>query len=209
MFEGRVGRGELLVSGFNLPHLTNDPAAQQLLASLYAYVGSTNFKPATSLDLSLLENLFAPKFANRLQELGAKIHADSQASGEYGAEQTIDGDPLTMWHTPWDEPAPNFPHELVLDLTRPVKLAGITCLPRQDHNQNGWIKDFALFVSADGRNWGKAVAAGTFERNAELHAVKFAKPVETRYLKLVANSSFDPSKPYASLAELDIIPVKK
>jgi hypothetical protein len=207
MFEGRAGNGRLLVCGFDLPHLKNDPAAQQLLASLYAYVGSAKFQPATPLDISRLENLFAPKFTNKLQALGAKVHADSQAP-DHDAELAMDGDPLTMWHTPWDEPAPGFPHELVLDLTRPVGVAGITCLPRQDNNQNGWIKDFAVFTSADGRNWGAPVAAGSFERSAKLQTVKFARPVETRYLKLVANNSHDPSKPYASLAELNIIPAE-
>ena len=207
MFEGRVGNGRLLVCGFDLPHLKNEPAAQQLLASLFAYVGSKKFKPATQLDAGFLENLFAHKSANQLQALGAKIHADCQEP-DYGAEQAIDGDPQTMWHTPWDEPAPNFPHELVLDLIRPVKLTGITCLPRQDGNQNGWIKDYAVFASNDGKDWGAPIAAGSFARNDNLQPVKFAQPMETRYLKLMAKSSFDPSKSFASLAELDIMPAK-
>ena len=58
VFEGRVGEGQLLVCGFNLPGLTNAPAAQQLLASLYAYVGSPKFKPATPLSGETLEKLF-------------------------------------------------------------------------------------------------------------------------------------------------------
>jgi hypothetical protein len=41
-----------------------------------------------------------------------------------------------------------------------------------------------------------------------LHTVKFAQLVEARFLKLVAKSSFNPSAPYASLAELNIIPEK-
>ena len=207
IFEGRVGNGQLLVCGFDLPHLTNAPAAQQFLSSLYAYVGSAKFKPATPLDMGLLENFFMPKFTNKFQALGAKIHADSEAA-EHAAELAMDGDPLTMWHTPWDEPAPDFPHELVLELPRSVKFAGITCLPRQDNNHNGWIKDYAVFASADGRNWGTPVAAGAFKRSAQLQTVKFAQTVEARYLKLVAKSSHDPTAPFASLAELDLIPAE-
>src|SRR5476649_1753143 len=79
VFEGRVGGGQLLVCGFELPAMTKDPAARQLLASLYEYVGSAAFKPAQALGADLLEKLFVPKFANNLQELGAKIRADSQA----------------------------------------------------------------------------------------------------------------------------------
>jgi hypothetical protein len=207
VFEGRVGRGQLLVCGFDLPDSTNDPAARQLLAGLYDYAGSTAFNPAQALGADLLEKLFAPKLA-KLQALGAKVRADCQASEEYGADRAIDGDPDTMWHTPWSEPAPKFPHELIIELAQPVKLAGITCLPRQDDNSNGWIKDYAVYTSADGKNWGAPVAQGAFPYGAEWHTVKFAQPVEARFLRFVANSSFDSSKPYASLAELDIIPAE-
>jgi hypothetical protein len=204
VFEGRAGSGQLLVCGFDLPNMTNDPAARQLLSSLYSYVGSAAFKPTPELGVELLEKLFVPKFANKLQELGGKIRADSHAP-DYGPEQAIDGDPNTMWHTPWDEPAPRFPHELVIELANPAKLAGLTCLPRQDDNRNGWIKEYAVYTSADGKNWGKPVAKGAFKPNAELQAVKFGMPVEAQYLRFVAVSSFDSSQPYASLAELDVI----
>ena len=114
-----------------------------------------------------------------------------------------------MWHTPWEGTAPNFPHELVVELPQPATLAGIQCLPRQDGNQNGWIKDFAVFTSDDGQSWGAAAAQGAFPQDAQWHTVTFATPVKARYLKLVANSSFDPAKPYASLAELDVVPADK
>ena len=41
-----------------------------------------------------------------------------------------------------------------------------------------------MFTSADGQNWGEPVATGAFKRNAELHAVKFAKPVEAPLLEI-------------------------
>ncbi|MCX6894431.1 MAG: discoidin domain-containing protein, partial [Verrucomicrobia bacterium] len=171
IFEGRVGRGQLLVCGFNLPGLTNEPAARQLSASLNAYVGSAKFKPAQKLGVDFLEELFVPKFSNKLQALGAEIRADSQRA-EYEAEQAIDGNPNTMWHTPWDEGARKFPHWLTFDLPQPVKLAGVTCLPRQDGIQNGYIKDYAVFISADGKDWGEPVATGVFKKSAELQTVK-------------------------------------
>jgi hypothetical protein len=62
-----------------------------------------------------------------------------------------------------------------------------------------------VYTSADGKNWGEPVAKGAFKPNAELQAVKFVKPVEAQYLRFEAVSSFDPSRPYASLAELDVI----
>ena len=59
VFEGRVGRGQLLVCGFDLPHMTKDPAARQLLASLYAYAGSAAFEPTCEMNTAFLEKCFA------------------------------------------------------------------------------------------------------------------------------------------------------
>jgi hypothetical protein len=109
------------------------------------------------------------------------------------------------WFTPWDESARKFPHKLVVEFLKRVKIAGLTCLPRQDNNRNGWIKDYAVKVNADGRTWGAPQAQGAFPRDASLRTIKFTKPVETKFVKLVAVSSFDPNKAYASLAELPVI----
>jgi len=92
-----------------------------------------------------------------------------------------------------------------VEFPKPVRVVGLTCLPRQDGNHNGWIKDYAVHVSTDGQNWGPAVAQGTFKNDASLHTIKLSNPMKTRFLKLVALSSFDPAKPYASLAELSVI----
>ena len=201
IFEGRAGRGELLACGFDLPAmLSQDPAARQLLAGLYAYAGSAAFKPAQELSDAMLDKLFVPRFANKLQELGAKIRADS-AGDDYPAANAMDGDPNTIWHTPWGESAAGFPHELIIELPKPARISGLTCLPRQDNNHNGWIKDYEVHVSADGQDWGTPVARGAFKKNDNPHTINFAKPLETRFLKLVALSSFDSTQPCASLAE--------
>jgi len=208
VFEGRVGAGQLLVCGLNLSEAATDPAVRQWLTSLYGYAGSAKFQPVAELNTSLLDHLFVSESANQLEALGAKIHADSEAGENYGASLAIDGDPDTIWHTPWNESASDFPHELVVELPTPVKLAGITCLPRQDGNQNGWIRSYTVFTSPNGSDWGEPAASGAFPQNDGLHTVKFARPVEARFLKLVAKSSFNSSAPYASLAELNVIPEK-
>jgi hypothetical protein len=207
IFEGRVGAGQLLVCGLDLPNQPAEPAARQLLAGLYTYTGSSAFAPKQALGDELLEKLFVTKFSNKLQALGAKIRADAQHSG-FEAENALDGKPETMWHTTWEDPAPKFPHHLMLSFPQPVKFAGLTCLPRQDGNRNGWIKDYAVYASADGKEWGAPVAKGAFKRGAELQTIKFAQPVETKFLKFVAVSASDGKQPFASLAELDLLPAK-
>jgi hypothetical protein len=61
LFEARVGRGRLLVCTIDLPDLTDkQPAAKQLLKSLYAYVGSRSFAPSEELKTTVLDKLFPP-----------------------------------------------------------------------------------------------------------------------------------------------------
>ena len=64
VFEGRVGAGQLLVCGLNLPDAATDPAVRQWLTSLYAYAGSAKFKPANQLSDAMLENIFTSNSTN-------------------------------------------------------------------------------------------------------------------------------------------------
>jgi beta-galactosidase len=117
----------------------------------------------------------------------------------------IDGNPATTWHTLWDEPKPDFPHELVIELSDARALRGLNCLPRQDGNPNGWIKEYAVFVSSDGQTWGEPVAKGVFARDARLKDVWFVSPVSARFVKLVALSGHA-NGPWASVAEIELLP---
>jgi hypothetical protein len=196
MFEANIGKAEVVVCSIALDD--DNPVVRQFRHSLLQYMAGDSFAPSQTLELSAVQRLFTP--AARIRS----VRADSEAPG-FEAANAFDGDPDTMWHTPWDEKAPAFPHELIVEFPKAVNLAGITCLPRQDGNRNGWIKEWAVHVSADGRDWGAPVATGAFTCNADLQTVRFARPVETRFLKLAALAGFDAEKPFASLAELNVI----
>jgi hypothetical protein len=197
LFEAQVGPGKLLVCTIDLPGLAGrQPAANQLLASLYAYAGSPSFQPAQTLGISALDALFVANPTSRLKQLGATIHADSQAPG-YEAERAIDDDPDTCWHTQWEPSAPPMPHELVIDLGREVTLAGLTYLPRQDM-ANGRIAQCELFAD------GIRIASPKWPDSGELQTLRFSRPVTARTLKLVIQSEVH-GNPFASVAELDVL----
>lgn len=202
IFETRVGEGRLLVCAVDLNRPQPAPEAKQLRASLLAYAGSDRFQPSCEVTLPTVAALFPDPL---LKALAPKIHSDTANSDPYGANAAMDGDPDSYWHTAWEGAAPGFPHELIVELTRPAKIWGIKCLPRQDGSERGWIKDYAVFASIDGQRWGEPVAEGAFLKDAEWKTVKFSKPVEGRFLKLLVKSSFRSKQPYASLAELQII----
>jgi len=205
VFEARVGEGKLLVCAIDLTaNLTERPAARQFARSLYAYLASPKFHPQAELTSTTLDRLFAPAAAALPL---ARIHADSEQPG-YEATNAVDGDEATMWHTVWDGDAPGFPHWLELEMDAPEELTGCALLPRQDGNRNGWIKQYALYVSQDGRHWGEPVATGTFPANDQLHTVKFATPVTAKFIKLVALSGHA-NGPWASLAEFKLLKPNK
>jgi hypothetical protein len=61
LLEAQVGEGQLLLCTIDLPGIMEkQPAARQLLRSLYAYVGSPSFRPSQKLDASLMDRWFAP-----------------------------------------------------------------------------------------------------------------------------------------------------
>ncbi len=202
VFEARVGGGRLLACAIDLrKDLETRLVARQMLHSLLGYMNGEGFNPKETLELSLIRDLMAP--APMLTRLGAKvIRADSEVSG-HEALRAIDGDPSTIWHTAWEPEAPDFPHEIQIDMQRTVRLKGFRYLPRQDM-VNGRITDYAVYLSNDTRQWGEPVARGTFARYGDEKFIQFERLVEGRYLRLVALAGQKGQK-FASVAELDVV----
>jgi signal transduction histidine kinase len=64
------------------------------------------------------------------------------------AENAIDRNESSQWHTRWSEPAANYPHLLVLDLGRTMTLSGFQYLPRQGSpNAGGRIKEYRVSLT--------------------------------------------------------------
>ncbi len=131
------------------------------------------------------------------------VFVDSFEPGEGEMSHAIDGNPDTFWHTRWSGGAPRPPHEIQIDLGRSQKLAGFSYLPRQNQD-NGRIGKYEFFVSADGKDWGKAVAAGEFRNLPRLQTVKFSAPAEGRFIRLVALTEVR-DREWTTVAELDIL----
>jgi hypothetical protein len=202
-----VGKGRLLVCSADLEKDINQrPAALQLRRSLLAYAASDKFQPTAGLSGELVRALLTTPPRSSARFVRTVVANSDQP--DYEAEKALDGDPDTMWHTAWGEGAPGFPHAIEVEFSQPQTLRGFTALPRQDGLLNGWIQDYEFYVSDDGRNWGKTIGKGTFAKDSELKTVVFAQPVAARFIKLTVLSSYSDG-PWASLAELDFLPIAK
>jgi len=203
VFEARLGAGRLMVCSIDLERdLAANPVARQFRHSLLRYMGSKAFNPVNEVSAGQVRGLFTGPSA--LQRHGARIRSASSAEPGYEPEAALDGNPRTLWHTAWSDGLPDFPHELVLEFQRPVKILGFNALPRQDNNRNGWIKEYSFYVSDDGLTWGKPAASGTFAADGLMKRVELPTPVAARYVRLVALSGHGKG-PWASLAELEVL----
>lgn len=195
VFEANVGGGRLLVCSLGSPETAPDAAAAWFHESLMRYVRSGTFKPAHTLDIEAIKALFAPpEFA--------VVKVDSEAHGYEGVNAT-DGDPTTIWHTPWQRGFPKYPHEIQIRLAEPRVISGLRLLPRQDV-ANGFVKEYEVYVSNDGEDWGQPAAMGTLEKGPESKEIRFITPVEGQYLRFVALSGHD-NDYFVAIAELQPI----
>ena len=74
--------------------------------------------------------------------------------------------------------------------------------------ENGRVKDYEIFFSADGKTWGHPAASGCFENYSdEEQQATLSQPVTARFMKFVVKSEVH-GNTFAAIAELDIIPAK-
>jgi len=130
------------------------------------------------------------------------IHVDSEHLGEGDAIKAIDGDTQSYWHTLWGASEKKHPHEIQIDMGKTYNMAGFHYLPRQGM-ENGRIKDYEFYVSLDGKSWGRAAAKGVFKNKSAKQTVNFKKPINARFLKLIALSEVN-GNAWTSVAELEI-----
>ena len=205
VWEARVGAGKLLVCGFDLSSdLVERHAARALRSSLLWYAASDACQPEVMLQPALLrEKLGAPKMA----ELGARvISSDAEAEG-FEASRLIDGNPGSMWHTPWTGTPKGFPHEVVIDLGQEIKLSGLHLRQRNDGNRGGKIRSLKIETCLDGRSWRIAFADLELLEGAERQTFSFSAPTTVRYLRLTPLGSHE-GRAWASLAELEVEPAE-
>lgn len=131
------------------------------------------------------------------------VYASSQEPREGDATHMTDGDGSTYWHTMYSVTLAKFPHWVDFDAGTVKNMKGFVYTPRID-NSNGNIKDYEIYVSQDGKEWGEPVAKGAFKGDRSAQKVMFAQPVKARYIRFRALSE-QYGNDYASGAEFGLI----
>ncbi|HTQ09148.1 MAG TPA: glycoside hydrolase family 2 TIM barrel-domain containing protein, partial [Fimbriimonadaceae bacterium] len=119
------------------------------------------------------------------------------------AQNAIDGDANTIWHTQWGSRQPGFPHEITISLGSEVEAVGVRLLPRQVGPHNGRPKDFDLFLSEDGKAWGEAAFTGHAPDSQSLFEARFPAH-RGRYMRILFENG-QSKEPFLALSEIGLI----
>ena len=193
-------------------YYTTDGSEPTVKSSLYD--GTFKFENAGTIKAAAFRDGFVSSGVSvcMLNELSYKVlwsvhYVDSVQKGEGDAENAIDGNMNTFWHTEYLPDKPSHPHELQVDMGKDMSLEGFVYTPRQNMN-HGWIGDYEFYVSGDGKEWGEPVIKGRFADEDKTHTVEFGRVVEGRYFKIVALNEISGAF-YTTIGELDVINAKK
>ena len=186
LFEANVGTGKLMVCTLDLStDLNSRIVARQLRYSILKYMGSAAFSPAVDIPVETIANLFPG--ATALSKMDVSVTVDSYGD-PYVGENAVDGDPNTIWHTPWKVgEVTTHPHHIIVDLKGTFSMEGLAYLPRRSP-ENGRIGDYSVYISADGSTWGEPIATGTWVDSVELQNCYFSQATSGRYVKLVSEN---------------------
>jgi beta-galactosidase len=84
-----------------------------------------------------------------------------------------------------------------------VNIAAVNYTARADR-ENGHVRDYEIYLSNDGQQWGEPVTKGRIPRDAEEEYLELPKPVKARFLKFVVLSE-QSRQSFASIAELEAV----
>jgi len=144
---------------------------------------------------------------NKIKLTVIKVDSEETATENGRGTNAVDGNPDTFWHTEWTDANPECPHEIIIQLTPPSSIKGFTYLPRQDEEVNGTIKNYELYVSDDGKDFGKPVKKGEFNDSKNKKTVTFDQPVKCGFIKLRALSEINDNA-WSSAAEISVVPAE-
>ena len=192
--------------------LTSPDAGREIMYAVngtkkaVSYTEPINFRSGGTLQVWYKDNptlKFTRTFEPILSVPLQVVFVSSEEPGSGMGRHLVDGDPSTIWHSAYGVTVTKYPHWIDFDASEEKTMKGFTFLPRQE-GQNGWVKDYEIYVSQDGANWGEPIMKGQFERNADLKKVTFKQPVKARYIRLRALSEWG-GQDFGSGAEFTLI----
>lgn len=120
-------------------------------------------------------------------------------------EMAFDGNPSTIWHTPWS--GVSFPLDYTIHLVNPAQINGMTYLPRSGGGVNGRLRNVEFLYRDLNTNQLVSIKEHTFENNDQKQRVDFDKSFEAKefVIRVKTAESQESGKNFASAAEFELL----
>ena len=135
-----------------------------------------------------------------------RIAAAEPSHPAFPAENIIDEDPGSMWHTAWEGVLPPPPYSVTVDMDDTLNVCGFTYTPRNDGNYSGTVLQYEFETSTDGTHW-LPMASGEFanmQNNPSKQTIEFEQAAQVRYFRFTMLKGIYREN-WISAAELGII----
>ncbi len=117
------------------------------------------------------------------------------------AQNAIDGNIHTIWHSNWN--GNDAERYIAIKLDTPVYLSALEYVPRQS-GSNGRLKDGKIFVSMDGAEWTEVATITNWANSATTKTVIFEESVKAQYVKLVATQNYGDGRNFISASMINL-----
>lgn len=197
---------DLVARDYSYEWFNPDTGSVSETGDISASGGSQSFTPPFSGDAVLylyVETLDPNTIPQTNWEL--KYTDSEELIGENGAAtNAFDGDTSTIWHTKYQGGSDAQPHEIQIDLGDYYDITGFRYLPRQDDGDNGRIRNYEFYTSADGNGW-NFVLTGAFADNANEQEAIFAQEEKgVKYIRLKSLSVYDDDA-WTTVSEINLL----
>jgi len=141
-----------------------------------------------------------------LTKIGGQIAGVSSFQSNRRPEYMIDGNPATFWHTRFTGGTAKPPHHVILLVPNGTKTTGLTYTAWTGGNGNGHVKEYAVSVSTDGRQWTQLQTGSLQTGTSETQTITFPTPTKKPYIKFQVTASQSNGRRFlAAIGELDVI----
>jgi beta-galactosidase len=130
------------------------------------------------------------------------VSASSTLRGDGDPANIIDGSAETAWRARPRNDVTQPPHNIVLDFGSELNVSSVLYTARAQ-DLSGRVKDYEIYLSADGKDWGQPAAKGTLAAEPLQQTIRLTQPARVRYLKFAVLSEQTAGNG-AAIAELDI-----
>ena len=134
------------------------------------------------------------------------VSVSSEQDWNEAAQNAIDDNPSTFWHTRYRPDTPRCPHEIVVDMGTEQRVAAFVYQGREDMG-NGRVSRYELYLGQQPDQWGEPVLTGRLNNTSAPQELNIPSHPKARYFRFVILSTHD-RRDYASAAELGITAYK-